>query len=430
MQPADIRADESHPAARNGTQSICVVGMHFAPETTGNAPYTTALVDALAASGLAVRMVTGVPHYPQWTVDPRYARGIRWSEERNGVSIRRVRHAVPRKPNLLGRIRMEASFLALAYPVIRRDTSDAVLAVSPTLSGLAAARLAARHRPLGVLIQDLSGNGAEQAGLAGHRVANLINKREMSMLRSADLIGVITPRFAEIMVDEGVDESKIRLLENFAHVQPTVDSKVQSRMHLGWPIDEIAVVHTGNMGRKQGLDTLLRAARMHGQVRPVNYILVGDGNQRAALQAGAGDINNVRFVDPVSEEDYPHVLNAADVLVLCERVGVKEMSLPSKLTSYSVAGRPIVASVEPGSISATTLEGHGAALISPAGREHSLVDAIDRVLDDAPLRQELIAGGARLRSVVGGRAEAGERYRKFGLELLGLADRSRRGSDG
>ena len=59
--------------------SICVVGINLAPETTGIAPYTTALALTLAAAGASIHVVTGIPHYPQWTIsDERYRTGRVW----------------------------------------------------------------------------------------------------------------------------------------------------------------------------------------------------------------------------------------------------------------------------------------------------------------------------------------------------------------
>jgi len=34
--------------------TVTVIGIHYAPETTGNAPYTTALATAIAADGAAL----------------------------------------------------------------------------------------------------------------------------------------------------------------------------------------------------------------------------------------------------------------------------------------------------------------------------------------------------------------------------------------
>ena len=64
----------------------------------------------------------------------------------------------------------------------------------------------------------------------------------------------------------------------------------------------------------------------------------------------------------MDERRFPDVLAAADVLLLSERASVVDMSLPSKLTSYAVAGRPIVAAVPAGGTTAAELDRSGAAL--------------------------------------------------------------------
>ena len=47
---------------------IAVVGLNFATERTGIAPYTTKLTTALAEIGAEVFVLTTLPHYPQWEV--------------------------------------------------------------------------------------------------------------------------------------------------------------------------------------------------------------------------------------------------------------------------------------------------------------------------------------------------------------------------
>ena len=47
---------------------ILIIGVNYAPEPTGNAPYTTALARSLARRGHEVHVLTSYPHYPQWRV--------------------------------------------------------------------------------------------------------------------------------------------------------------------------------------------------------------------------------------------------------------------------------------------------------------------------------------------------------------------------
>lgn len=105
------------------------------------------------------------------------------------------------------------------------------------------------------------------------------------------------------------------------------------------------VLHSGNMGLKQGLEVLVDAARLAPEIR---VVLMGDGNQREALLARAAGLRNLDILPPADAAEFTDVLAAADVLAVTQRGSVLDMSVPSKLTSYFVSGRPVVASVAEG----------------------------------------------------------------------------------
>ena len=401
--------------------AVTIFGVHYAPETTGNAPYTTAMAEALADAGASVRVVTGVPHYPQWKVlDQKYRRGLRWRERRNGVELTRVRHVVPAKPNLLGRAALELTFFVQCVAAAIRDKSDVLVAVTPTLSGLGAAILCRRGRPVGVLVQDLTGASAVESGTSSGSVGLRIGQIEYWLLKRADRVGIITPRFGTILKANGIDANKLVDLPNFTHVTPVGTSALEARKRLGWA-EQFTVVHTGNMGMKQGLEAVVEAAHLaetHGFA--TQFVLVGDGNQRVALEQLSAGCANLRFVDPLSTEDYPYALAAADVLLVCERQGVREMSLPSKLTSYSVAGRPIVAAVERDGITAETLNRYGSALFCQSGNPVALLVAVHTIMDSPDTAAFLTVNARLLYRNQYGAEGAYARYRGFVSDLAGL----------
>ena len=73
------------------------MGINYPPEHTGIAPYTGAMSLGLARRGIAARVITAHPHYPDWKVKPGYGQ---WSRREllNGVDVKRVRHYVPSPP--------------------------------------------------------------------------------------------------------------------------------------------------------------------------------------------------------------------------------------------------------------------------------------------------------------------------------------------
>jgi len=401
-------------------RSIAVVGINFEPETTGIAPYTTALARGLASAGAQVQVITGIPHYPQWKVLDSTYRGRRKWEERSGpIRVIRRAHIVPARPNLAGRALMEATFLYGATVSAAFLRAEALIAVTPSLSGLAAVRLAARGRPLGAIVQDLTGNGAAESGTTGSRAGSLIAAAEYRLLRRVDRIGVIAPRFRSVLTDHGVQASRIVDLPNFSHIEPAACTADDARKRLGWPRGRFTLVHTGNMGRKQGLESVIDAARIAEREQiDLTFVLVGDGNQRDALRTYARGVSSVRFVEPLSQDDYPYALAAADVLLVNERAGVREMSLPSKLTSYAIAGRPILAAVDSSGTTHELLSARDSALLIPPGRADDLLDAAKRLLSSPTERERLSERARQLYRENYSRDAAIRRYQRFGAEVL------------
>jgi len=176
------------------------------------------------------------------------------------------------------------------------------------------------------------------------------------------------------------------------------------------------------MGLKQGLEQVLEAARISAMSEPlIRFVLLGDGNQRAQLQRAATGLANVQFLPSQSDDDYAAALAAADVLLLCQRASVADMSLPSKLTSYCAAGRPIVAAVLGDGATYREIQRTGAALAVPAGDPEALLDAITCLRDDPAESARLGAAGASYAATALGSTEGLERGRKFVEGLLAPA---------
>ena len=392
---------ETVPSASLADVNVLVIGINYAPEVTGIAPYTTAMAEHFARCGANVTVLAGVPHYPSWTVDELYRRRLRTRQQQNGVDVLRLRHHVPRKQSAARRALYEATFLAhaLAAPLPRRP--DVVLAVVPSLgSGACAAQLARRFRvPLVVHVQDLLGQAATQSGIAGgSRVAGATSALEAWVLRQATVVGVVSESFRPVLHEYGVAAGRVVSLPNWSHVAPASGDTQEVRRDLGWADGLTVALHSGNMGLKQDLGNVLEAARLTTGRRDLLYVLMGDGSQRRELEHQAEGLPNVRFLDPVANEQYVDVLRAADILLLNERASVVDMSLPSKLTSYFRAGRPVVAATAPGGATAQELARVGAAVTVPAGEPRRLADAIVSLADSQPdSRRRARQGGLRLR---------------------------------
>lgn len=376
---------------------FAIFGIYYAPDETGIAPYTTGLAEHLVSRGASVTVVTGVPHYPAWRIANGYRGRWRCREMIRGVDVRRVRHSVPRRQGPIRRALYEGTYLAHAALVRDFGRPDAVLGVIPNLGGgVVAAMNARRHQtPFGLIVQDLSGPAAVQSGMAGGgAVSDWTRTLEGAVARKARRVAVVADGFRPYLISCGVAPERIIVLRNWSHVSAPMRQREDMRRRMGWATGMQIVLHAGNMGMKQGLENVIAAARLALERRPnLRFVLMGDGNQRRHLETQASGLPNVSFAAPQPADWFTDVLAAADVLLVNERATVVNMSLPSKLTSYFIAGRPVVAAVPPGGTTWREIEQSGAGLLVAAEEPAALLGAVDSLAADPMLARRLADAG-------------------------------------
>lgn len=354
--------------------------MYYWPEESGNAPYATDLAEHLVSQGHEVTVLCGMPHYPQWRIQDAYSGRFRMEEERTGVRIVRRWHFVPGRQSAVRRAAYEASFLMTASPFRQRPRPDAVVGIAPSVtSGVLARVMATRaNAAYGVIIQDLVGAAALQTGIpGGSKVAALARRAERWMTAEAAFVAPVTRAFYPYLVNLGVPGARIEVLPNWSRLGRPSAERWETRRALGWRDDEMIALHAGNMGLKQGLEQIVEAARLaERDGAPIRFVLMGDGNQRGRLESLGEGLARFEVRPFVDVADLPDVLSAADVLIVAQRASVHEMSMPSKLTAYFAAGRPVVAAVDPLGSTADEIARAGAGRVVPAEQPRALIDAL------------------------------------------------------
>lgn len=410
---------------------LLITGINYAPEQTGIGPYTARLAEHLSTRGYDVSVLTGMPHYPAWRVDDEYAGRLAGSAWRNGVRVERRWHYVPAKQSALRRGLYEASFLASGLTALSMPKPHAVLGIVPGLSGGLLARIVAErfHVPYGLIVQDLPGQAADQSGVrGGAHVKFVVRAAERWAAQRASAIGVVAEGFRPYIEQLGVEPARVRRVRNWTHTgQPTVGREAM-REWLGLPQDAIVCLHAGNMGYKQGLENVLRCARIASTMAPrLLFVFVGDGNQRARLESTArrDGLQNVRFLPLQSEQVFPSVLACADVLLLSQRASVVDMALPSKLTSYFAAGRPVVAAAATASETAREVEWSSGGLVVAPDDPSALLDGVLRVANDDGLRRRLGDAARRWASTVLSEDAALRTYEQLVAAVLAAGDAGR-----
>ncbi|ANU06914.1 WcaI family glycosyltransferase [Paraurantiacibacter namhicola] len=389
---------------------LLALGINYAPELIGIGPYTSGLLEALAAGGDEVKIVTGKPYYPAWKLPEGYRQFDYETEDAGGVEILRAPLYVPRHPGGKRRIVHHMSFAASAVPPMlaraMRWRPDVVLCIAPSLFSIPVAALAARMAgaKLWVHVQDFEIDAAFALGLLSEygQVAVKARNFESSLLQRADIVSTIGPKMVAKLRAKQVDPGKIRELRNWAEpgFGPQYADGDTMRAELGLQGKTVAL-YAGNIANKQGLELPIEAAQMLADRPDIAIVICGEGSQRERLQAMGEGLPNLHFHPPQPAQRMASLLAMADMHLLPQHPQAADLVLPSKLTNILLSERPVIASAAPGTGLHDEVQGCG--ILTPPGDAAAMAGAIAELADDPAKR-------ARLGKAAGERAA--ERWQK------------------
>ena len=382
---------------------IVVLCPHFEPDTAPTGTVMTRIVAELAHLGHELHVVTSLPWYRTHRLEPGWdGRWIRTATTSWG-SVTRV-HPFPGsdKRNLVRRAIGFVGFSVLALVGALgaggRGRPDAVLAMSPPLTLGPTGWLVAvfRRAPLVFNIQDVFPDAAVRTGAITNRhVIGVAAGIERWSYHRAAAVTVLSDDLAANVRDKVGDRHRdaVHVIPNFVdtdQIRPA-DRMTSYRSELGLG-DEPVVLYAGNVGFSQSLDLVVGAAR---RCPDVTFVVNGDGAARPDLERTAVGLANVRFVGYQPIERLGEVLASGDIHVVPLRTGLGDVSVPSKTYSSLAAGRPIVASIDPGTEIPRLLDAAGAGVAVDPDDLDAFVRALRGLLDDPARMTTLGANGRR-----------------------------------
>lgn len=329
---------------------IHVVGINYSPEPTGIAVYTTGLAEYLARGGHCVKVFTGFPYYPRWAKASEHRRKLFARYDRNGVQVRRHYLYVPVEPTALSRLFHELSFVMSAcvgYAVAPK--ADLTIVIAPPLFlGLPILLLARIKRSQSILhVQDLQPDAAVDLGMLKPGIlTTLLFALERATYRIADKVSTISLAMLEQIRSKGIPKQKLGLLRNWANDDVVVPMKTDTAYRKKWDLQgKLVVLYSGNLGVKQGLSCVVEAATKLRDHEEIAIVVVGDGAEREHLinLATKAKLPNLRFYDLQPIERLGELLATADIAIVPQKAGVKDLVLPSKIANLLASERPIIA---------------------------------------------------------------------------------------
>lgn len=394
--------------------NILVLCPHFEPDIAPTGEVMTTIAHGLVAQGHRLHVITALPWYRHHRLEPGWeGRPIRVQETDWGA-ITRVHPFPTNKANIPARAAAFGAYTALVTAVglaaRRGPKPQLVLAMSPPITlGIAGWLVARCHRvPYVFNVQDIFPDVAVELGaITNKRLIAAAAALERFIYRRADAVTVLSGELASNVsakLGRGRAPKRptaVRVIPNFVDTgflnvgHPENDYRRQHDL-----VGRTVVMYAGNVGLSQSLDLVVGAARALQETQPeVCFVINGEGSGRAELQRAAAGLTNLRFVDYQPKALLGQVLAAGDLHLVPLRRGLAHASVPSKLYSILAAGRPVLASVDPGTEVARTVADAGAGISVPPDDQEAFLTALRDLLDR---RHEWAAMGAAGRSFVQG----------------------------
>ena len=380
-------------ASCSSQMRILINSINYHPELTGIGKYTGEMAEWLVAKGCQVKVVTAPPYYPAWKVSDGYSSCLYRRQTLNGVLISRCPLWVPRSPSGLKRIIHLAIFASTSFPVMvwnaLRWKPDLIFVIEPPLfcafGAIVSAKLA--RCPSWLHIQDFEVDAAFDLGILKRQsIRGVVQSIERWLMRRFDWVSTISARMIERLTAKGVLESRQRLFENWVDIDQIYPLPGVSalREELNIPVESTVLLYSGNMGKKQGLELIIDAARRLSTRKDLIFILSGDGAVRENLEKMSSGLDNVRFLPLQSVKRLNELLNMADIHLLPQRAGAEDLVMPSKLSNMLASGRPVIATAGTGSQIGRVVQ-HAGDVVDP-GDVDGFVRLIERFVSDPALR--------------------------------------------
>lgn len=310
-------------------------------------------VQALRDKGYEVEVLTGFPNYPTGKIAPGYRLKLYQHEIMKGVRVHRVFLYPSHDHSSFGRAVNFLSFFlsAFVFCLLNARRFDAIYVFHPPITvGLAAALSGfLTRRPFLLDIQDLWPDTVGVSGMNGTRgMAKILGPICDFVYRAAAVVIGQSEAMTERLIERGVPRCKTATIFNWADEEAARPGGTYDVGKLAFE-GRFNFVFGGNMGRVQGLETLVRSAnRAVREVPEIQFTLIGGGVEREniARLIEELDADNVKLRPGVPQSQIGDVFAAADVLVLhLMDDPLFEITIPSKTQFYMAMGKPILIGV-------------------------------------------------------------------------------------
>jgi glycosyltransferase involved in cell wall biosynthesis len=337
----------------------------------------------LQRQGHEVQVLTGFPNYPTGKIYDGYKLRFKQTEYIEGIEVTRVALYPSHDSSVLKRIfnYISFAFMAALIGIFATKKADVIYTYHPPLTVGVAALLIKLFRRIPIVydIQDMWPDTLKATGMLNNqKLLNIISLVCDQVYKYVDHIVVLSPGFKQLLMNRNVNEDKISVIYNWCDEKALENRPILKDEYNQILSDKFNLVFAGNLGKAQGLDTLINVAKHLKDNPRIQLVFVGDGTERDLLIRKVAELNlkNVVFIPRVLMSEVGGILQKADILIVhLKDDKLFEITIPSKTQAYMAIGKPILMAVK-GDASDILKDAQAGAIAQPENTE-SILKAIN-----------------------------------------------------
>lgn len=365
---------------------------YFYPEVATTGQILTELAEGLTDT-FDVTVICEIPSYAQ-AIDEKYKTKRFYFEEYKGMKVIRVRVPEVNKQSKVSRVKYILSyFFNCIGATFKAGKFDLVFTVTqpPILGGLLGVigKMVTRGK-LMYQIMDFNPEQTIAVNYAGNKMVlgammwfDKLSCRfsDVVVTLGRDMQETLYKRFKNnnvpnnVVINNWIDETKVYPLEHS-------DERVAAfRKQYGLE-GKFVIMTSGNIGLYYDFENLLKIMAMFKDEKDVVFAFVGDGLVKPKLQeyVEKHQLTNVVFAPFQKKEDLNYSLNAADVHIVTNALGVKGVSVPSKIYGILAVNKPIWGILEKGSEAWRIIKDSNCGILAEAANYEQIEETLRTVI--------------------------------------------------
>lgn len=375
---------------------VLFLNRSYWPDTEATGQLLTALCEGLADE-FDIHVLAGQPNVTTSEVE------FQQTAQRNGVTIHRVKHSTFPKSNMVLKSLNFISFVRACRRQIHQvpQPDIVVFETDPFLLPFVADRF---RRKTGCQVIGYLQDIYPDLAIALKKIRNSwpirqLRKRLFDVYRRCDRMVVLSTDMRQLLLDDGIEKNRVRIIANWADTQQVVpietDNRFREKFGLG---EKFVAMYSGNLGLTQRLEEFVEAAALLQDDPEIQFVFIGRGATRPDLEAQVESLglSNVLFCDYQPLEELSHSLSAGNLHLIPLTTEISRCLMPSKLYGILAAGRPYLTNAPSSSELYRVTEEQEVGFTVEAGSSQRIADAIRTAKADP---DRLAAMGRRARKL-------------------------------